>query len=238
MQGFWSDDEVKLLFDEVEQVKSQGGAIKAAFDAFAHKQNRKPNSVRNYYYAEVARLHTDVNRAKKLGIDLAKHQKSEFSFFSQQEKDHIIDSIQEKLKQGCSVRKACYLLSGGDVKEMLRLQNKYRAETRTDSNVLQFKKKQSGQISDADISSLFAGLIKLIKRNAAEQARKEVAEERENGGQQLRELVLKLGQKERELQFLQSDVKRLKNENMLLKKRLLISTCLKAKELSDKEKQA
>lgn len=234
----WSDGEVKLLFEEVEKIKAQGGAMKDAFDSFAKKQNRKPNSVRNYYYAEIIRLHADESRVKDLGIDLEKHQKSEFAFFSQEEKDKIIDKIQEKLNQGCSVRKACYLLSGGDVKEMLRMQNKYRAETRTESNVLQFKKKQSGQVSDADVLSLFSGIIKIVKRNAAEQTRKEVDAECRESREQLRELVLKIGQKERELQFLKSESKRLKNENALLKKRLLISTCLKAKEFAEKEKQA
>lgn len=238
MQGIWGDDEVKLLFSEVEKVKAEGGAMKDAFERFAQRQNRKPNSVRNYYYVEIARLHADKNRAKSLGIDLKKHQKSEFSFFSEEEKDKIIDNIQEKLNQGCSVRKACYLLSGGDVKEMLRMQNKYRAETRTASNVLQFKNRQTKQVTDADISSLFAGLIRIVRKNAIEQAQKNMAIECRQSGQQLNELMLKLGEKERLLQFLQSDVRRLKNENALLKKRLLISTCLKAKELSEKEKQA
>lgn len=235
MKGLWDDESVRLLFNEVEKVKESGGAIKDAFASFARMQNRQPNSVRNYYYAEIARLHADRERAKKLGIDLEKHQKSEFAFFSQEEKDKIVGKIQEKLEQGCSVRKACYLLSGGDVKEMLRMQNKYRAETR--SNVLQFKKKQQ-QISDADILSLFSGIMKIVKQRATEQARKEVALQCQESAEQLRALTLKLGQKERELQFLQSDIKRIKNENALLKKRLLISTCLKAKELADKEKQA
>lgn len=236
MQGLWDDDSVRLLFSEVEQVKGKGGAIKDAFASFAKKQNRKPNSVRNYYYAEMARLHSNKDRAKKLGIDLTKHQKSEFAFFSQEEKDKIVGKIQEKLNEGCSVRKACYLLSGGDVKEMLRMQNKYRAETR--SNILQFKKKSSQQISDADVISLLSGIMKLVKRNAAEQTRNEIASELKEGEAHLRQLILQLGQKERQLQFLQTDLLRIKNENALLKKRLLISTCLKAKELSEKEKQA
>lgn len=235
MKGLWDDESVKLLFNEVEKIKKNGGAVKEAFASFARMQNRQPNSVRNYYYAEIARLHANPERAKRLGIDLGKHQKSEFSFFSQEEKDKIVGNIQEKLNQGCSIRKACYLLSGGDVKEMLRMQNKYRAETR--SNVLPFKKK-SQQISDADILSLFSGIMKIVKQRAYEQARKEVAAQCQESVEQLRELTLKLGQKERTLQFLQDDVKRLKNENALLKKRLLISTCLKAKELASKEKQA
>lgn len=236
MKGLWDDESVKMLFHEVEKVKETGGAIKNAFASFAVKQNRQPNSVRNYYYAEISRLHADEGRAKDLGIDLKKHQKSEFAFFSKEEKDKIVDKIQEKLNQGCSVRKACYLLSGGDVKEMLRMQNKYRSETR--SNVLQFKKKQSQRVTDADIISLFSGIINLVRRSAAEQVRNEISAECREAGQQLRDLVLKLGQKERELQFLKNDIQRVKNENVLLKKRLLISTCLKAKELSEKEKQA
>lgn len=238
MQGMWEDREVQQLFKEVEKTKAKGMAIKFAFSEFAKQSNRKPNSVRNYYYAEIARLDKDKKRASKLGIDLGKHQKNEFNFFSEEEKNNIINKIQEKLKQGCSVRKACYLLSGGDVKEMLRMQNKYRTLSKKEDNVLPFKKKVNQQISDTDISSLFMGLVKLVKRNAIEQAQKEVAEQCRKSDAALRDLLAKLGQKERELQFLNSDYKRMKNENALLKKRLLISTCLKAKEINEKEKQA
>ena len=90
MQSKWNNVEVKKLFQTVEKYKNENKSLLDAFKEFAKKSNRKPNSVRNYYYAEIARLDKDKKRASKLGIDLGKHQKNEFNFFSEEEKNNII----------------------------------------------------------------------------------------------------------------------------------------------------
>ena len=49
-KGIWSNQEVKELFNQVEQTKKSGRPLKDAFIAHAERYTRKPNSVRNYYY--------------------------------------------------------------------------------------------------------------------------------------------------------------------------------------------
>lgn len=239
MKGIWQDAEVKSLFLEVEECKSAGKAIRDAFASHAQKFGRKPNSVRNYYYHEIDRLEEDKARLKRLNINLKEHQKSQFAFFTEEEKNKIIDKIKEKIDEGYSVRKACLMLSGGDVKQMLRLQNKYRAsESEKKSNVLKFKAKTTNKITDADINSIFLGLVKLIKKNALDAARAQVENSQLESAGAIRKLLAELGQKERELKFLRDDYCSLKKENALLKKKLLIATCYKAREMSQKERQA
>ncbi len=239
MKGIWKDEEVKSLFKEVENSKSAGKAIREAFNEHAQKYGRKPNSVRNYYYHEIDRLNEDKARLKKLHIDLSSHEKSQFSFFTEEEKNKMINKIKEKLDEGYSVRKACLMLSGGDVKEMLRLQNKYRAsESAKQSNVLKFKARSANKITDGDINSLFMGLIKLVKKNALEEAKSQVSAEKLESASTIRKLIMEMGQKERELNFLRDDYASIKKENSLLKKKLLLATCYKAREMSEKNKQA
>ena len=49
----WRDDEEATLFTEVERARSEGKPLKAVFDIVAQKTGRKPNSIRNYYYARI-----------------------------------------------------------------------------------------------------------------------------------------------------------------------------------------
>ena len=239
MKGIWKDEEVKSLFSEVESSKAAGKAIREAFNEHAQKYGRKPNSVRNYYYHEIDRLHDDKQRTKRLNINLASHEKSQFSFFTEEEKNRMINKIKEKLDEGYSVRKACLMLSGGDVKEMLRLQNKYRAsESSKQSNVLKFKARSTNKITEGDINSLFMGLVKLVKKNALEEAKSQVSAEKIESSATIRKLIMEMGQKDRELKFLRDDYTSLKRENSLLKKKLLLATCYKAHEMSEKNRQA
>ena len=238
MKGVWQDDEVKNLFKTVEECKVSGKAVREAFLLHAKSYGRKANSVRNYYYHELDNLAKDKSRAQKLGIKLENHQKNQFVGFSEEEKNKIIAKIQEKLNQGYSVRRACLMLSGGDVKQMLRLQNKYRANQKEGkSNILTFKQKPTNKITDADINGLFMGLVKLVKKSAMEEAKNAAAEEKLQTSATIRKLISQIGQKDRELEFLKTDYLSLKKENSLLKKKLLLATCLKAKSLtSEKEK--
>jgi len=52
--GKWKEQEVKELFSTVEECKRKGQPISNAFSAHALKYSRRCNSVRNYYYAELA----------------------------------------------------------------------------------------------------------------------------------------------------------------------------------------
>lgn len=228
MNGVWKDEEVKSLFEEVRLCKSQGKALREAFAAHAKKHFRKPNSVRNYYYCEIERLKKDEKRRERLAIDLEEHKKVERNYFSPQEKSEIITKIKNMVSDGYSVRKACLMLSGGDVSTMLRYQNKFRSsQPPKSSNVLTFRGRPS-KITESDLQGLFMGLVRLVRKNAEEELRAEALKQRQNEEEATRQLIAKLGQKERELSFLREDIARLKNENLHLKKQVMQKICLKA----------
>ena len=234
MKGVWKDEEVKALFDAVKQVKQQSKPIKEAFSEHAAKFSRQPNSVRNYYYNEVENLKKDKERLKRLDIDLHEHEKVERKHFSQQEKLEVIEKIKSMVQGGCSVRKACLELSGGDVATMLRYQNKYRSlQEQKPNNVLKFRGRPSS-ITDSDLQGLFMGLVRLVKKNAAEKMKKQMEKEREES----RVLLAKLGQKERELNFLKEDAARLKSENLSLKRKLMMQNCVIAQKITSKKAKA
>ena len=122
----WNEKEVKDLFDEVEICKQSKYALKMAFDSHAKKYNRKPNSVRNYYYHEVDNLQNDDIRRKRLNIDLSKHVKNKLIPFSKEQEDKFLSDIKNLTEKGMSVRSACFQLSGGDMTLMTRLQNNFQ----------------------------------------------------------------------------------------------------------------
>ena len=49
----WSDSENKLLWETADEAQQQGLPLKAVFEQIARKTGRRPNSIRNYYYAQV-----------------------------------------------------------------------------------------------------------------------------------------------------------------------------------------
>ena len=49
----WSRQEDKLLFSQAEQARNEGRPLKSVFEAVAEQTGRKPNSIRNYYYARL-----------------------------------------------------------------------------------------------------------------------------------------------------------------------------------------
>ena len=97
-KGLWADEEVKSLFQYVEEVKLNNEPLKNAFILHAKKYNRKPNSVRNYYYHEVDNLAGDKERAQKLNIDIKNHEKNEINYFSQSEEDELMKKIENLVK--------------------------------------------------------------------------------------------------------------------------------------------
>ena len=232
MKGFWKDEEVKSLFDEVEKVKKDAKPIKEAFENHAKNFKRKPNSVRNYYYHEIENLKKNKERAKALNINISKHKKNNRVLFSQEEKAEVIEKIKSLVNKGCSVRKACLMLSNGNVSTMLRYQNKYRTtvENKPD-NVLKFKNRPS-HITESDLHGLFMGLVKLIKRNAIEEFKMQFEKENEKINNEMRKMITLMGQKDRELNFLRQDNARLKTENLKLKKKEMQSLCAKAGEMT------
>ena len=47
----WSDEETRALMDAAHRARAAGRPLREVFDAAAFRTGRKPNSIRNYYYA-------------------------------------------------------------------------------------------------------------------------------------------------------------------------------------------
>ena len=236
-KGLCKDEEVKSLFQYVEEVKRSNEPLKNAFILHAKKYGRKPNSVRNYYYHEVDNLSDDSVRAKKLKIDMKNHEKNEINYFSESEEMELMKEIENLVKEGNSVRKACLNLSGGDVDKMLRYQNKYRnylakKKDNDKSNIIKFTKKKAEILTESDINSLFMGLVRLVKRTAVEELANKMKEERESSNYLLRKALVDLNKKDKEIKQLKADFINLKMENSKLMQNMIKLKCDKASKLT------
>lgn len=111
----WSESENKLLWETADEAQQQGLPLKAVFEQIARQTGRRPNSIRNYYYAQV-RQHDDGTAHP-----------ARFVPFTQEEVDWLMEQVLVARAAGQSVRSCLQKLSGGDHSLMLRYQNKYRA---------------------------------------------------------------------------------------------------------------
>lgn len=111
----WSESENQLLWETADEAQQQGLPLKAVFEQIAKQTGRRPNSIRNYYYAQV-RQHED-----------GQPHAARFVPFTQQEVDWLMEQVLTARSEGQSVRSCLQKLSGGDHSLMLRYQNKYRA---------------------------------------------------------------------------------------------------------------
>jgi hypothetical protein len=125
--GGWTVEEMKRLFKLCEDAGRLGKGLKSAFDAVAAETGRKPNSVRNYYYAQVKTLSLLPEFSRQLGINLRTATKDAFVLFGSDEIRNLTREILTRQGGGESVRAITADMSGGDKRLMLRLQNKYRS---------------------------------------------------------------------------------------------------------------
>ena len=248
MQSKWSNFEVKKLFQTVEKYKNENKSLLDAFKEFAKKSNRKPNSVRNYYYLEIRELSQNIERQKKLGIDLSNHKVNFSDKFSEEETKSLIKEILRQKCMGVSVRKSCLNLADGDLSKMVRFQNKFRNISATNRKLYEqclselkseglgiksekrnvvYMKPQERKLSDEDVNSLFLGLINLVKKTAIENVEKSLVSETEFANTTLRQTLSKLSQAEKtvstlssELSSLQIENKKIREENILLKTKI------------------
>ena len=248
MKGIWDNSEVQALFMEVENYKNKNKTLRDAFISHAQKYNRQPNSVRNYYYHEVDMLGKDQGRLKKLGINLEMHKKNAIIYFSQEEETSLMEKISDFVRQGVSVRKACFTLSNGDAGQMLRYQNKYRnflskkksvecdkvqekpkssLKPYSDNNIITFKKTQKS-LSDAEVQALFMGLVRLVKKNAIIEGEEKFKTELNTANHLLRKALTQISSQERELEKLKEEYLKLKNENSKLSENIIKSRCERA----------
>ena len=230
----WSNSEVKKLFQTVEKYKNENKCLLDAFKDYAKKTNRKPNSVRNYYYAEIKDLFTDNARKQKLGINLEKHSVNFSDKFTGDETKNLIKEILRQKCMGVSVRKSCLNLAHGDLSKMVRYQNKFRNVSATNRKLydqclcelkneglgikeekrnIVYMKPQERKLSDEDVNSLFLGLINLVKKTAVEKVEKDLVSETEFANSTLRQTLSKLSNAEKTISSLSSELNALKDEN-------------------------
>ena len=111
----WHDEETRLLFDTVREANADGLPLREAFARVGERLGRKPNSIRNYYYARVREEPEEAPR------------KAGFSPFTEEELRWLLRAVLLARAEGDSVRACVTRLAEGDKRRMLRYQNKYRS---------------------------------------------------------------------------------------------------------------
>lgn len=118
--GGWQKQEIEALQKSIDEAGRTGESLRSVFDRLSTELGRKPNSIRNFYYAQVrAQPGTDLGRALP------------FETFTQGEVEQLIERVLTARAQGLSVRACVRNLADGDRTLMLRYQNKYRSTIRT-----------------------------------------------------------------------------------------------------------
>lgn len=239
MKAKWKDEEIKNLFKLVEKNQKNNLPIMQSFREFGKLTNRNPLSVRNFYYAETKILADSKNLQQKIGIDVLKHQTQKFEHFDKVSETDIKEKIDSLKSKGYSTRKACMELSNGDIKQMLRIQNKYRniqnkARTQNQNKdlakniqatVIAFPKQQTqsvnkNRLTDEDIKSLFMGLVKLVKENASSEGHEQAEKFLEETERQNRKRLVEIEQMKSEISLLKQQIVELSSKNKRLNTQL------------------
>ncbi len=114
-RGGWQQQEIDTLFQAVEDAAQTGKPLRDVFSDVGERLRRKPNSIRNFYYA---RVHESPELCAR---------RAPFRSFTQEEVHALLRDVLMGRGQGESVRACVTRLAGGDRQGMLRLQNKYRS---------------------------------------------------------------------------------------------------------------
>lgn len=117
----WSAAEENLLFAQIEEGRTENLPLKTVFERVAAATGRKPNSVRNYYYA---RIKEQDLKDKALHVGA-------FVPFDEEEIHRLLRTVLSAQANGISVRSCTLSMGEGDNKAMLRYQNKYRSLLKT-----------------------------------------------------------------------------------------------------------
>jgi len=114
-RGGWRQEEIDLLFSTVNEAAQDGRPLRDVFAQVGEQLSRKPNSIRNFYYARVRETPGLSNR------------QTPFRAFSPEELHQLLRNVLIGRGQGESVRACVTRLAQGDRSSMLRYQNKYRS---------------------------------------------------------------------------------------------------------------
>jgi len=110
----WQDNETARLFTAVQQANANGVPLRAVFEQLSDDLGRKPNSIRNYYYACLREHPNTAPRAQT------------FQPFTPEETRQLLREVLMARGRGMSVRACVMQLADGSHTRMLRYQNKYR----------------------------------------------------------------------------------------------------------------
>ena len=121
----WSEEENRLLWETADEAQLKGLPLKQVFDRIAEQTGRRPNSIRNYYYAQVRQREGDQAHAPR------------FVPFSEGEVEALVEQVLRARADGHSVRSCLQEMSGGDHSLMLRYQNKYRSVLKNRPDLIQ-----------------------------------------------------------------------------------------------------
>ena len=118
--GGWQQQEIEALRQSIQTAEQSGESLRSVFDRLGAQLGRKPNSIRNFYYAQM-RAQEEEGKPRTLP----------FETFSPDEVEQLIAQVLTARAQGLSVRACVRNLAEGNHTRMLRYQNKYRSTIRT-----------------------------------------------------------------------------------------------------------
>ena len=121
----WSEEENKLLWETADEAQLKGLPLKQVFDRIAEQTGRRPNSIRNYYYAQVRQREGEQAHAPR------------FVPFAEDEVEALVEQVLRARAEGHSVRSCLQEMSGGNHSLMLRYQNKYRSVLKNKPELIQ-----------------------------------------------------------------------------------------------------
>ncbi|MBR0136591.1 MAG: hypothetical protein IJM18_10325 [Clostridia bacterium] len=136
----WSDREDELLITLCEEAKRASAPLSPVFRKAGAMLGRKPDSVRNRYYALL----------KQAGVRAAS-----YTPFTPEETEELIMLFMKGARSGRSVRRIAFDAAHGDAGLMLRYQNKFRAVIRKDPDLIRSVAERHG--FEAECAELLDG---------------------------------------------------------------------------------
>ena len=115
----WQEAETARLFSAVKEANAAGAPLRSVFESLSADLGRRPNSIRNYYYACLRQQPDAASRAPA------------FRPFTPEETHELLRQVLMARGEGRSVRACVMSLAQGSHSQMLRYQNKYRTILKT-----------------------------------------------------------------------------------------------------------
>lgn len=115
----WHEAETARLFSAVKEANAAGTPLRSVFESLSDDLGRRPNSIRNYYYACLRQQPDAAQRAPA------------FQPFTPEETHELLRQVLIARGKGLSVRACVMALAHGSHSRMLRYQNKYRTILKT-----------------------------------------------------------------------------------------------------------